>query len=54
MVNHSLPTPRHFSIGERLEKGIKNAILLQADEAVVVTAQEEFNEILPSGEGVRM
>jgi len=38
--------------GERLDKGIKNVILLQSDEAVVVTAQEEFDEILPSGDKV--
>ena len=36
--------------GEHLESGIKNVLLLQADEAVVVTAQEEFDDTLSSGE----
>ena len=35
-----------------LESGIKNALLLQSDEAVVVTAQEEFDDILPDGERI--
>ena len=35
--------------GEQLEYGIKNVLLLQADEAVVVTAQEEFDDVLPDG-----
>ena len=37
-------------LGERLESGIKNALLLQSDEAIVVTAQEELDDILPNGE----
>ena len=36
--------------GEVLEAGIKNALLLQSDDAVVVTAQEEFDDTLPDGE----
>ncbi len=38
-----------LTIGERLEKGIKNKILLQSDEAVVITAEEEFDDTLPDG-----
>ncbi|CAI8049170.1 Major vault protein, partial [Geodia barretti] len=38
--------------GERLESGIKNALLLQSDEAIVVTAQEELDDILPNGKKV--
>lgn len=34
-------------VGERLESGIKNALVLQSDEAVVLTAQEEFVDALP-------
>ena len=36
-------------VGERLETGIKNALVLQSDEAVVLTAQEEFVDTLPDG-----
>ena len=36
-------------VGERLESGIKNVLLLQSDEAIVVTAQEEFDDTLPDG-----
>ena len=36
--------------GEILEAGISSAMVLQSDEAVVVTAQEEFDDILPNGE----
>ena len=39
-----------WSPGEDLESGIKNSIVLQLDEAVVVTAQEEFDDTLPDGE----
>ena len=35
--------------GEELEKGIQNAIILEADEALLLTAQEEFDDILPDG-----
>ena len=35
--------------GEHLEAGIKNVLLLQSDEAIVVTAQEEFEDTLPDG-----
>ena len=36
--------------GEQLESGIKNVLLLQSDEAIVATAQEEFDDVLPDGE----
>ena len=40
-----------FASGETLEgSGIKNAIVLQSDEGVVLTAQEEFDDTLPDGE----
>lgn len=38
-----------LTIGERLETGIKNALVLQSDEAVVLIAQEEFVDTLPDG-----
>ena len=44
----SLPSS---SAGERLEKGIQDSIVLEADECLVVTAQEEFVETLPDGRG---
>ena len=37
-----LPIP---SSGEQLEAGIQNIIILEADEALVVTAIEEFNDV---------
>ena len=37
-------------IGERLASGIKDALVLQQDEAVVVTAEEEFDDKLPDGQ----
>ena len=36
-------------LGEHLERGIKNSLILLADEAVVLTAQEEFEDTLPNG-----
>ena len=39
----------HIILGEELEKGIQNAIILEADEALLLTAQEEFDDILPDG-----
>ena len=39
----------HITLGEELEKGIQNAIILEADEALLLTAQEEFDDILPDG-----
>ena len=39
-----------FFSGESLERGIQNAIILEADEALVLRAQEEFDDILPDGE----
>ena len=41
-------THTYTHTGERLEAGIKNALILQSDEAVVVTAQEEFVDTLPN------
>ena len=35
--------------GETLERGIQNAIILESDEALVLHAQEEFDDILPDG-----
>ena len=35
--------------GERLEAGIKNSLILQSDEAVVITAHEEFEDTLANG-----
>ena len=32
-----------------MESGIKNSLVLQSDEAVVLTAQEEFVDTLPNG-----
>lgn len=48
-LHSQIPSPPHL-LGERLEKGIKNTIVLKADEALVATAQEEFDDELPSGE----
>ena len=42
-----------YYTGEDLESGIRNALLLQSDEAVVVTAQEEFEDVLPDGKRVK-
>ena len=39
----------YIVVGEHLESGIKNALLLQSDEAVVVTTQEEFDDTLANG-----
>lgn len=46
--------PKTFFLhpGEKLQTGIKNAMVLQADEAVVVTAHEEFEDTLPKGKKV--
>lgn len=41
-------------LGEHLESGIKNVLLLQSDEAIVVTAQEEFDDVLPHGKKTRV
>ena len=37
------------SPGEQLEAGIQNVIILEADEALVVTAVEEFDDVLSDG-----
>ena len=42
-----------FAVGERLESGIKNSLVLQSDEAVVLTAQEEFVDTLPNGKSLQ-
>ena len=36
--------------GEALERGIQNAIILEADESLLLSAQEEFGEVLQNGE----
>ena len=36
--------------GEALERGIQNAIILEADESLLLSAQEEFDEVLQNGE----
>ena len=38
-----------FCVGEFLEKGIENAIVLEADEALVLHAFEEFDDVMPDG-----
>ncbi|XP_064383731.1 major vault protein-like [Halichondria panicea] len=47
------PTTFFLHPGERLETGIKNSMILQADEAVVVTAHDEFVDTLPNGKTVQ-
>lgn len=42
-----------FAVGERLETGIRNSLVLQSDEAVVLTAQEEFVDVLPDGKSLQ-
>ena len=32
-----------FIVGERFERGIQDAVILESDEALVVVAQEEFD-----------
>ena len=36
-------------VGEFLEKGIENAIVLGADEALVLHAVGEFDDVMPDG-----
>ena len=38
----------YFTV-EELERGIQDAIILEADEALLVTAQEEFDDIAQDG-----
>ena len=38
-----------FHVGEFLEKGIENAIVLGADEALVLHAIGEFDDVMPDG-----
>lgn len=47
--------PQSFFLrpGEQLEAGIQNVIILEADEALVVTAVDEFDDVLPDGKKVR-
>ena len=34
-----------FIVGERFERGIQDAVILESDEALVVVAQEEFDDV---------
>ena len=38
-----------FIIGERFERGIQDAVILESDEALVVVAQEEFDDVTQDG-----
>ena len=40
-AHHCFP----FIVGERFERGIQDAVILESDEALVVVAQEEFDDI---------
>ncbi len=48
----NLITQCYTDAGEHLSpgSGIKDAVILQADEAVVITAEEEFDDVLPDGQ----
>ena len=39
----------HVFVGEKFERGIQDAIILESDEALLVTAQEEFDDITEDG-----
>ena len=39
----------YWLLGETLERGIQNSIILASDEAMVLSAQEEFDDITPAG-----
>lgn len=44
----------HFVLtGERLESGIQDSMVLEADECLVVTAQDAFMDTLPDGMDVQ-
>ena len=36
-------------LGERFERGIQDAVILESDEALVVVAQEEFDDVTQDG-----
>ena len=36
-------------VGEKFERGIQDAIILESDEALLVTAQEEFDDVTEDG-----
>ena len=48
-ASYSFPCCFLVRIGEFLEKGIENAIVLEADEALVLHAVEEFDDVMPDG-----
>ena len=40
-----------FIGGERFERGIQDAVILESDEALVVVAQEEFDNVTVTQDG---
>ncbi len=51
-MSHSAALTHNFFgiiTGESFEHGIKNSIVLQSDEAVVITAEKEFDDVLSDG-----
>ena len=36
-------------LGEKFERGIQDAVILESDEALLVTAQEEFDDVTEDG-----
>ena len=38
-----------FIVRERFERGIQDAVILESDEALVVVAQEEFDDVTQDG-----
>ncbi|XP_019860002.1 PREDICTED: major vault protein-like isoform X1 [Amphimedon queenslandica] len=48
--------PKTFFLhpGEKFERGIQDAIILESDEALLVTAQEEFDDITEDGSKVHL
>ena len=42
-----------FIVGERFERGIQDAVILESDEALVVVAQEEFDDVTVAQDGKR-
>ena len=44
-AHHCFP----FIVGERFERGIQDAVILESDEALVVVAQEEFDDVTQDG-----
>ena len=41
-----------FIVGERFERGIQDAVILESDEALVVVAQEEFDDVTQDGKAI--